>query len=328
MKNNPQLLEYSGIWSDFIPEDQIKSFQRGGYFAIDVAPGIRVLSLNTLYFFGSNDLVNTCSDKESAGHRHVKWMRKEFKRARNDGVKVIVMGHVPPTVKTFKDSCLDDYIKLSIKFEDIIMGHMYGHSNMDHFQVLSRGAIKNSLSVEKDHADMDITRDTGRFVSTLHDQYKKVKKVRDSEKLVVVHVAPPMLPLFFPTFRINEYEANRSSSHFGDWLQYTQWFTNLTYWNEARHPVTDKHLSPQFEIEYSTNETYGMTDLTSERWLDFAEELASKEDKKMWKTYLANMFVQTNNDWYGQSIDPPTGDMTWWDWFWSSIQQTIKNKFL
>lgn len=330
MKKNPQLLEFSEIWKDFIPEKQQKAFRRGGYFAVDVVPGLRVLSLNTLYFFGSNDVVNSCSDVSGPGARHVKWMRSQLKKARKENVKVIVIGHVPPTVKTFKDSCLDDYIKLSTKFKDVITGHMYGHSNMDHFQVISRGfsnmaRIGSGKNGEDDEDDiMQIQKDAGRFISTLRKQYKKVKKVRDTQDLIVVHVAPPMLPLFYPTFRVNEYQTDNSSNQFGQWLKYTQWFTNLTYWNEQRHPITRKHLEPEFQIEYSTDETYNMTDLTTESWLNFAQKISSKKGKDLWKTYLANMFVKTNNDWYGQSVPIKTNPIyDWWNWFYNSVSNIV-----
>ncbi|KAI8984202.1 Metallo-dependent phosphatase-like protein [Mycotypha africana] len=328
MKNNPQLLEYSQLWSDFIPQDQQKHFRKGGYFASDVVPGaIRVLSLNSLYFFGSNDIVSTCSDPTSPGYQHVQWMKKQLKKARQENMKVLIIGHVPPTVKTFKDSCLDDYIKLSTKYADLIIGHMYGHSNMDHFQIISRkySDVARLSKEEDDDDDNDdgeeegstvewIQKDADRFISTLHKQYRKLQKIRDREDLVVIHVAPPMLPLFYPTFRINEYNADMTSSHFGDWLRYTQWYSNLTYWNEQvdnqkqQQLLTQAsnkepwHTKPEFEIEYSTDETYNMTDLTSSSWFEFAERISSKEGHDLWKVYLSNMFVQSNNDWYGQSL--------------------------
>ncbi|KAI7888909.1 Metallo-dependent phosphatase-like protein [Mucor mucedo] len=315
MKGNPQLQEFSEMWDDFIPLEQQKVFKRGGYFAVDVVPGLRVLSINSLYFFGSNDVVNSCGDLLGPGAKHIKWMKKQLKRARQEGVKVIIIGHVPPTIKTFKDDCLDDYIKLSTNFADIITGHMYGHANMDHFQVLGRSySSLNEGGSDDDDDDMHVQKDTGRFISTLHKQYKKVKKLRDTENLVVIHVAPPMLPLFYPTFRVNEYESNVHSARFGDWLKYTQWYTNLTIYNEAADKEGEP-LKPQFEIEYSTDETYNMTDLTASSWLDFAERISSKEEKPLWKVYLANMFVQTNNNWYGQSVPVQEPSIiSWWQW--------------
>ncbi|KAI9481090.1 MAG: Metallo-dependent phosphatase-like protein [Benjaminiella poitrasii] len=310
MKANPQLLEFSEIWHDFIPTRYLKAFRRGGYFAVDVVPGLlRVISLNTLYFFSSNDVANACSDPSSPGARHIRWLHTQLRKSRKEGMKIILIGHVPPTIKTFKDSCLDDYIRLSTNYADIITGHMYGHSNMDHFQVISkeftdslRLESNNEIAAEeKDKSIVDIQKDAGRFISTLREQYRRVKKSRDRDGLVVVHVAPPMLPLFYPTFRVNEYDTRN-----GDWLKYTQWYTNLTYWNEQR-------ALPEFEKLYATDETYNMTDLTASSWLDFAEHISSRKGKETWKIYSANMFVKTNNDWYGQSvpiINPPSH---WWD---------------
>ncbi|KAG0739662.1 hypothetical protein G6F57_010383 [Rhizopus arrhizus] len=325
IKHNPQLEEFSVLWKDFIPEGQIKSFKKGGYFAIDVAPRLRVLSLNTLYFFSSNDVASTCSDPKGPGHRHVKWMRKQLKKARKDDVKVIIIGHVPPTVKSFKDSCLDDYIKLSTKYADIITGHMYGHANMDHFQIIGKnldGSSSSPFSFIENHdsaADDDDhqvavqkkRKDAGRFIQTLKRQYRQAKKARYTENLVVINIAPPMLPLFYPTFRINEYESDLDSPQFGNWLRYTQYYSNLTHWNEV-------HKAPQFEIEYATDRDYNMTDLTTESWLDFAANISSKKGKDVWKSYLDNMFVQTNNQWYGQSIgdeDRSSVINQWWNWF-------------
>ncbi|KAI7901589.1 Metallo-dependent phosphatase-like protein [Cokeromyces recurvatus] len=301
MKKNPQLLEFSEIWHDFIPAEHVKAFKRGGYFAVDVVPGLlRVISLNTLYFFGSNDVVNACSDPKSAGAQHMRWLRSQLKKARKEDMKVILIGHVPPTVKTFKDSCLDDYIQLSTKYADIITAHMYGHSNIDHFQIIGKDFMEST--------------DAGRFISTLHEQYKRAQMTKNRKDLVAIHVAPPMLPLFYPSFRINEYDTKT-----GHWLKYSQWYTNLTYWNEQQEKKEEEEeeVLPGFEKLYATDETYNMTDLTVDSWLNFAEYISSKEGKELWKTYSSNMFVKTNNEWYGQSV--PTADINppshWWNWF-------------
>ncbi|KAI8989563.1 Metallo-dependent phosphatase-like protein [Pilobolus umbonatus] len=316
LKNNPQLNKFSEIWKDMIPEDQLEVFRKGGYFAVDVAPRIRVLSLNTLYFFSSNDVTFSCSRSDSGGHMHILWIKEELKRAKEDGVRVILMGHVPPTVKTFKDSCLDQYIQTTAKYEDVIIGHMYGHSNMDHFQILSPGLTGDVESYEDSHKIATLMKDAGRFITTLEHQYKKVSRLRTKEDLVVVHVAPPIIPLFYPTFRVNEYEADQNSGDFGNWMRYSQFFSNLTYWNEQADQIKKKKQKqkPEFELEYSTNGTYQMTDLTSSSWLDFAEKLSSEEEEELWKTYLSNMFVQTSNDLYDNQTIDTIRLSGWWNW--------------
>ena len=40
---------YLDVWKSFIPEDQIKQFKKGGWFAVEVIPNqLAVISLNTL----------------------------------------------------------------------------------------------------------------------------------------------------------------------------------------------------------------------------------------------------------------------------------------
>ena len=44
------------IWKDFIPQQEQDSFRLGAYFSTEVIPDeVAVLSLNTLYFYDSND---------------------------------------------------------------------------------------------------------------------------------------------------------------------------------------------------------------------------------------------------------------------------------
>ncbi|KAI7883948.1 hypothetical protein K492DRAFT_125654 [Lichtheimia hyalospora FSU 10163] len=276
---------YSQLWGDMIPLDQQDVFKQGGYFAVNVLPRIRVLSLNTLYFFESNDQVLACKDPESAGKRHLEWIREELIRARKMQARVYMIGHVPPSARTFYSSCLTAYTQLSIEFRDVIAAHLYGHVNYDHFIVLQQDTQgkNNIISIEKD---------SERYIKDLKRQYRQVN-ASDQDKAVVVHVAPPILPIYYPGFRINEYDNNASSTHFGIWTRYQQYYCNLTYWNKEIH-----HALPRFELEYSTDEAYGMHNLTVSSWLDLAHRMTRKTDKSraLWDTYIDNIFVQTEHD--------------------------------
>lgn len=261
-----------------IPLDQQDVFRQGGYFAVNVLPGIRVLSLNTLFFFESNDQVLACNDPKSAGKRHLEWMREELIRAREMQARVYMIGHVPPSTRTFYSSCLADYTQLSIEFRDIIAAHLYGHVNYDHFIVLQEASV---IGFEKN---------SERYITNLKHQYQQVN-ANDQDKAIVVHVAPPILPIYYPGFRINEYDNNASSTRFGTWTRYHQYYCNLTYWNK-------ENALPRFELEYSTDETYGMHDLTVSSWLDLAHRMTqkTKESRALWNTYVDNIFVQTEHD--------------------------------
>ena len=263
----------SEMWKDFIPADQLATFRQGGYYAVDVGAGVRVLSLNTLYFFDSNDAVKGCS-QSGPGNDHFTWIRDQLDRARQDRARVYMIGHVPPSPRTFYDSCLETYTNISHEYRDIIAGHMYGHVNMDHFMVLEPS---HNATIES--ADG--------YISKLRKQYKYA-----ANNSVIVHVAPPLLPVYNPAFRINEYNVSPGSPHFGSWQKYTQYYTDLNYFNELYLP--EQH-PPQFIIEYATDTEYGLQDLSAESWVDLAHRLTneSRESQMLWKTFVNNVFVQT-----------------------------------
>ncbi|KAI7868241.1 Metallo-dependent phosphatase-like protein [Spinellus fusiger] len=284
-KKNPILETYSVLWKDFIPEDQQTTFRLGGYFSVDVVPGIRVLALNTLYFFSSNKRVQGCRVHEDPGQIHMAWIETQLSKARREQYKVYMVGHVGPSPKTFRPECLEDYVQLSLAYEDVLQGHMYGHANYDHFQLLTPADSTISTA----------SKDVDGFVGKLRAQYDSVL-LSDPSAVVAVHVAPPILPIFYPTFRVNTFEKNANSPYYGTWQQYTQWYSNLTYWNNQASLFSSP--PPRYEIEYSTEKAYGMSNLTTTSWLEFAARMRdpSPKGKALWKMYLDNMFVQTAND--------------------------------
>ncbi|KAI8139379.1 Metallo-dependent phosphatase-like protein [Fennellomyces sp. T-0311] len=265
----------SDMWSDLIPADQLATFRRGGYYAVDIGAGVRVLALNTLYFFDSNDAVKGCR-QPGPGSEHFAWIRNQLESARRDRARVYMIGHVPPSPRTFYDSCLETYITISNEYRDVIAGHMYGHVNMDHFMVLEPSSVQDSA------ADS--------YVSKLRKQYRNARG-NDS---VIVHVAPPLLPVYNPAFRINEYDPNPQSPQFGTWTKYTQYYADLNYFNQLYQP--EQH-PPQFIVEYATDTEYGMKDLSPESWVDLARRMTekSKGSKKLWRTFVDNLFVQTGH---------------------------------
>ncbi|KAI9311559.1 Metallo-dependent phosphatase-like protein [Dichotomocladium elegans] len=278
---SPYFEIYGDLWKEFIPADQMDVFLSGGYFAVNVAPHIRVLSLNTLFFFNSNSWVNGCADPTSAGSEHLDWMRGELARARTDGARVYIIGHVPPSERTFYDDCLGPYRALSLEYQDVIMAQLYGHVNYDHFIVLEEpGGPKALKSPEK-------------YLDELRETYKRVDK--EEHAYVVVHVAPPILPVFYPSYRINEFEKDRRDMY-GRWTRYTQYYANLTHYNWDEH---GRKRKPAFQFEYATDTTYGLMDLSTASWLDLAQRMTEKKSKKaksLWDTYVRNTLVQTELD--------------------------------
>jgi endopolyphosphatase len=48
---NYQTRSYAALWADMIPEYEVHTFERGGYYAVEVVPNkLAVIALNTLYW--------------------------------------------------------------------------------------------------------------------------------------------------------------------------------------------------------------------------------------------------------------------------------------
>jgi endopolyphosphatase len=138
------------IWSPFIPKGQHKTFLNGGYYYTEVIPNkLMVVSLNTLYFYKANTAVNGCKAANQPGTTEIKWLRDVLKKARKNGMKVYLTGHVAPRAKQYTRSCYRKYGQLALRYNDIILGHFYGHSNLDHFFFINAKSLRRRRSRRK-----------------------------------------------------------------------------------------------------------------------------------------------------------------------------------
>ncbi|KAF9575871.1 Endopolyphosphatase [Mortierella alpina] len=142
---NRILQHFSEIWADFIPESQYHTFQHGGYFTSEVVPGrITVVSLNTLFFFNQNAAVNGCDDDDEPGTEQMDWLEVELESLRKRKMTAYLTGHVPPARKSYSPSCFVRYTDIALRFQDVIVGHLYGHANIDHFFILTQSTLTGS----------------------------------------------------------------------------------------------------------------------------------------------------------------------------------------
>lgn len=129
-----QTREMFKIWNVFIPQEQQRFFDRGVTFLKEVIPGkLAVLSINTLYLYKANPLVDNCNSKKEPGYQLLLWLGYTLEELRQRNMKVWLSGHVPPIVKNFDDSCYNKFTLWTYEYRDIIVGGVYGHMNMDHF---------------------------------------------------------------------------------------------------------------------------------------------------------------------------------------------------
>ncbi|CAI4875156.1 AFH_G0013030.mRNA.1.CDS.1 [Saccharomyces cerevisiae] len=129
-----QTREYYRIWKNFVPQQQQRTFDRSASFLTEVIPGkLAVLSINTLYLFKANPLVDNCNSKKEPGYQLLLWFGYVLEELRSRGMKVWLSGHVPPIAKNFDHSCYDKFTLWTHEYRDIIIGGLYGHMNIDHF---------------------------------------------------------------------------------------------------------------------------------------------------------------------------------------------------
>ncbi|KAG0364357.1 Endopolyphosphatase [Gamsiella multidivaricata] len=222
------LQHYSDIWSEFIPAEQIETFRKGGYYSSEVVPGkITVFGLNTLYFYIHNAAVDGCKDKDEPGTQQMKWLEDELKQLRSRKMVAYLTGHVPPEKKSYIPSCHASYTRIAIEFQDVIVGHLYGHANIDHFFLLSENKNGKDRSMmqdleEQDRLAMSAMNEEehdpfhlmglGSYLESLWKQYERIPKKGRLDNYAVVQVSPSVIPTYFPTLRVLEYQLGENTT--------------------------------------------------------------------------------------------------------------------
>ncbi|KAJ2448238.1 Endopolyphosphatase [Coemansia sp. RSA 2336] len=150
--------QLSRAWRNLVPDDQLRTFLYGGYFAKDVvdfdsprageSTGITALSLNTIYWYRANAKVGGCRAKDSPGLAQLAWIRYQMRRARARCRDLILLGHVLPNRDNYRPTCYHGYARTvtqvvpapalhnaSDKSDGDVMpavhAQLFGHSNVD-----------------------------------------------------------------------------------------------------------------------------------------------------------------------------------------------------
>ncbi|KAI0092667.1 Metallo-dependent phosphatase-like protein [Irpex rosettiformis] len=239
---NDVTFEFSSIWKSFVPFYSYQVFQRGAYYAVEVIPNrLAVVALNTMYFFDSNKGVAGCDpkDREDPGNLQFDWLEVQLSQFRSRGLQVWITGHVPPSARNYHTECYIRYVELSLRYQDTILGHLYGHMNVDHFFLLDATNLNSDSNVNSDshlsslaldheedgddgdsndsNSDSDPEDDTVSVSGKHKELYKSLlknfnyiakqaNKNIDYDALAVVNVGPSVVPNpYLPSFRVYAY---------------------------------------------------------------------------------------------------------------------------
>ncbi|KAK4051670.1 Endopolyphosphatase [Microbotryomycetes sp. JL221] len=264
--------ELLSIWKHYIPEVHLHSFAGGGYYSVEAIPGhLLLVSLNTIYFFENNKAVDGCPSftsiakelyetdeqddepvsttkkDEDPGTIQLLWLEQQLLLARARGMQVWLTGHVPATKQNWYEGCYRRYSQLSLAYHDTIVGHLFGHLNIDHFTTLQAKDAFNDHKKNKRRRkhkkgkggklEDDNDDRLGRFpedrpriqgsvsalLSDLLEQYKDLPAPRKAkvQDYSVVNVNPSVVPTYLPAFRIWEYNTSVEAR----WRQPPDWET-------------------------------------------------------------------------------------------------------
>ncbi|KAK0717035.1 Metallo-dependent phosphatase-like protein, partial [Lasiosphaeria miniovina] len=277
---NKWLQTYAQIWRKFIPEEQRHSFEFGGWFYTEVVPDrLAVFSLNTLYFFDRNAGVDDCASPSEPGYKQLEWLRVQLQFMRQRGMKAILMGHVPPARTESKqlwgEVCWQKYTLWLRQYRDVIVAGLYGHMNIDHFLLqdthdidfgLLSGAADGVVSTRESMEDELSAQSTADYLQELRDGWAKLdppaagssgrvkedkkgrkgKKSKDiwGERYQLSLVSPSIVPNYFPTLRVLEYNITglEDAPVWADPFQ--------TFEAPATQEDTQKHLDLRNTFEY------------------------------------------------------------------------------
>ncbi|XP_046368337.2 acid sphingomyelinase-like phosphodiesterase 3b [Haliotis rufescens] len=127
------------LWRDWIGDNQqIENFKKGGFYTIRTPKGLRIVGLNTVFYYGADKLTTNLTDP--AGQ--FAWLEEVLQNATNVGEKIILIAHVPPGIKVpgkvqwFYEQFNTKFLDLVQKYADIIPGMYFGHDHADGLKLL------------------------------------------------------------------------------------------------------------------------------------------------------------------------------------------------
>lgn len=117
-------------WAPWLPEQALKTLRYGGFYTVEIQPGLRVVSLNMNFCARENFWLMVNSTDPA---NQLQWLVHILQASEDKGEKVHIIGHIPPGL------CLDswswNYYHIVNRYESTITGQFFGHTHLDEFQM-------------------------------------------------------------------------------------------------------------------------------------------------------------------------------------------------
>jgi hypothetical protein len=208
--DDPQFaLLQNTTWEPFLKpwltESNRNSFLKYGCYNVTLN-GFGIIILNTEFWSFSNGASSVgpgSCDENHVGHNVFLWAESILEGYKQAGMKVLLTGNRKYSDEYgesdgYRPRCLARYINMSVNYESSILGHVFGGSHEDSFNV-----IQNNLDITKPNI-------TG-----------------------IIHVSPAVVPVKNPSIRIYEYATAGSSLPAGSLTDYVQYYADILQANIA-----------------------------------------------------------------------------------------------
>ncbi|KAM4529388.1 cyclic GMP-AMP phosphodiesterase SMPDL3A [Fundulus diaphanus] len=142
----------AALWKPWLDTEALTTLSQGGFYSQLVKPGLRLVSLNTILYYGPDKITSNMTDP--AGQ--FEWLEKTLEKAAQSQEKVYVIAHVPvgylPFVRNttaIREHHNERLVAIFRKYSHVVAGQFYGHTHRDSIMVLldEQGNPVNSLFV-------------------------------------------------------------------------------------------------------------------------------------------------------------------------------------
>jgi hypothetical protein len=232
-----------------------------------------------------------------------------------------IIGHIAPLETNYHPNCLRRYARIVRRWSDyqrdvdddedddeddeqlnkikptkVILGQMFGHSNVDHFFFVekprdSKNDLTSVMMEEEETASVFSSIGTAKsdqYISRMFKQYRRA--TRKGPMGPIGLVAPSVIPLYNPALRVLHY-ATEGNETFGTIIDYTQYYFNLAKPNHDTALRGKTRQIVNYEVEYHALEAFNMTSFTPTEFARIASHLADDESAR--KDFLDRFFVRT-----------------------------------
>eukprot|EP00980_Cylindrotheca_fusiformis_P022428 scaffold9290_cov107-Cylindrotheca_fusiformis.AAC.6 len=150
-ENNTMLNMVTEAFHDiFISTDEETSFLSGAYFARNISEALTLISINTVIYSSEHSPKQTYIEDPLG---QFAWLAEQLQIAMDAGRRVIIAGHIPPSVGSYRraqqwhESYTNRYYEV-IKdfFPDVIAAQLFGHLHTDEFRLVNPTSSGDALS--------------------------------------------------------------------------------------------------------------------------------------------------------------------------------------